>query len=285
MIKLLKTMLSDKEIIDLTNLSKDIRRQILKMIVKSEASHIAPSYSIVELLVYLYEKALRINPKKPKDPNRDIFILSKGWGVSGLYSILAHKGFFDKKLLDEYCNDGGKMIAMTTINDIPGIEATTGSAGHGLPIGAGMAMGMKLNKIDKRVYVIVGDGECDEGAIWETALIAAHHKLNNLIAIIDYNKWQSFGRTNEVLNLEPLKEKWRAFNWKVQEINGHNFSEILNAFNNTQKEQKKPHLIIANTIKGKGVSFMENNIEWHGTAPTPEQRDKAIQELTSEKYS
>ena len=278
MIKLLKTMLSDKEIIDLTNLSKDIRRQILKMIVKSEASHIAPSYSIVELLVYLYEKALRINPKKPKDPNRDIFILSKGWGVSGLYSILVHKGFFDKKLLDEYCNDGGKMIAMTTINDIPGIEATTGSAGHGLPIGAGMAMGMKLNKIDKRVYVIVGDGECDEGAIWETALIAAHHKLNNLIAIIDYNKWQSFGRTNEVLNLEPLKEKWRAFNWKVQEINGHNFKEIESAINNSHLSKDSPTVIIAHTVKGKGLSIIEDNNDYHYKTPREKELIVAKQE-------
>ena len=278
MIKLLKTMLSDKEIIDLTNLSKDIRRQILKMIVKSEASHIAPSYSIVELLVYLYEKALRINPKKPKDPNRDIFILSKGWGVSGLYSILAHKGFFDKKLLDEYCNDGGKMIAMTTINDIPGIEATTGSAGHGLPIGAGMAMGMKLNKIDKRVYVIVGDGECDEGAIWETALIAAHQKLNNLIAILDYNKWQSFGRTNEVLNLEPLKAKWQAFNWNVIEINGHDFKEIESAINTAHKSKDKPTMIIAHTIKGKGLSIIEDNNDYHYKTPREKELIVAKQE-------
>ena len=260
-------MLTDKEIRNLSSLSKETRRQILKMIVRATASHIAPSYSIVELLVYLYEKVLRINPKKPRDPNRDIFILSKGWGISGVYSILAYKGFFDKKLLDEYCVDGGKMIAMTTINDIPGIEATTGSAGHGLPIGAGMAMGMKLNKIDKRVYVIVGDGECDEGAIWETALIAAHHRLNNLIAIIDYNKWQSFGRTNEVLNLEPLKKKWESFNWQVIEINGHNFYEIETAINKSHQSKDRPTIIIAHTIKGKGLSVIEDNNDYHYKTP------------------
>lgn len=260
-------MLTEKEIINLNKLSKEIRKQSLKMIVKAVASHIAPSYSIVELLVYLYEKVLRINPKKPKDPNRDIFILSKGWAISCLYSILAYKGFFDKELLDDYCIDGGKMIAMTTINDIPGIEASTGSAGHGLPIGAGMAMGMKLNKIDKRIYVIIGDGECDEGAIWETALIAAHHRLNNLIAIVDYNKWQSFGRTNEVLNLEPLKEKWQAFNWEVQEINGHNFNEIDLAIKKSHLSKNKPTIIIAHTIKGKGLSIIENNNDYHYKTP------------------
>ncbi|MFA5770732.1 MAG: transketolase [Patescibacteria group bacterium] len=260
-------MLTDKEMTYLTNLSKEIRKQILKMIVKATASHIAPSYSIVELLVYLYEKILRIDPKKPGDPDRDKFILSKGWAVSGLYAILAHKGFFDKKLLDSYCIDGGKMIAMTTINDIPGIEASTGSIGHGLPIGAGMAMAMKLNKISKRVYVIIGDGECDEGSIWETALIAAHHKLNNLIAIIDYNKWQSFGRTNEVLNLEPLKAKWQAFNWEVQEINGHNFVEIELAIKKSHLSKDKPTIIIAHTVKGKGLSIIEDNNDYHYKTP------------------
>jgi len=260
-------MLTDKEIIHLTKISKEIRKQILKMIVKANASHIAPSYSIVELLVYLYEKILRINPKKPNEQNRDRFILSKGWGVSALYAILAYKGFFDKKLLESYCENDSKMIGIATLNDIPGIEASTGSIGHGFPIGAGMAMAMKLKKIDKRVYVILGDGECDEGSIWETALIAAHHKLNNLIAIIDYNKWQSFGRTNEVLNLEPLKEKWQAFNWQAIEINGHNFKEIESAISKSHLSKDKPTMIIANTIKGKGLSIIEDNNDYHYNTP------------------
>lgn len=271
-------MLTDSEIKQLSDLSKQTRKQILKMIVKATASHIAPSYSIVELLVYLYEKVLRINPKKPNDPDRDIFILSKGWGISGVYSLLAYKGFFDQKLLNDYCVDGSKMIAMTTINDIPGIEATTGSAGHGLPIGAGMAMGMKINRIDKRVYVIIGDGECDEGAIWETALIAAHHKLNNLIAIVDYNKWQSFGRTNEVLNLEPLKAKWLAFNWNVIEIDGHNFLEIESAVKKSHLSKDKPTIIIAHTIKGKGLSIIEDNNDFHYKTPREKELEVAKKE-------
>lgn len=159
------------------------------------------------------------------------------------------------------------MIAMTTINDIPGIEASTGSAGHGLPIGAGMAMAMKLKKIDRRVYVIIGDGECDEGSIWETALIASHQKLNNLVAIIDYNKWQSFGRTNEILNLEPLKEKWQAFNWQVIEIDGHNFNEIDLAIKKSHLSKNKPTIIIAHTIKGKGLSIIEDNNDYHYKTP------------------
>lgn len=260
-------MLTNKELIDLNIISKKIRKQILRIIIKANASHIAPAYSSVELLVYLYEKVLRINSKKPNDPLRDKFILSKGWAVSALYSVLAHKGFFDKKLLDSYCADGSKMIGMTTLNNIPGIEASTGSIGHGLPIGAGMAMAMKLKNIDRRVYVIMGDGECDEGSIWETALIASHHKLNNLIAIIDYNKWQSFGKTNEVLNLEPLKDKWQAFNWKVIEIDGHNFNEIDSAISQSHQSVDRPTMIIANTIKGKGLSIIEDNNDYHYKTP------------------
>ena len=260
-------MLTKKEIIHLTKISKEIRKQILRMIVKANASHIGPTYSIVELLVYLYEKVLKIDPKKPNDLQRDRFVLSKGWAVSGLYSILAHKGFFDKKLLDSYCADGSKMIGMTTLNNIPGIETSTGSIGHGLPIGAGMAMAMKLKKIKRKVYVIIGDGECDEGSIWETALIASHHKLNNLITFIDYNKWQSFGRTNEVLNLEPLKAKWQSFNWQVMEIDGHNFSEIAFAVQKGHLSKDKPTIIIAHTIKGKGLSIIEDNNDYHYKTP------------------
>ena len=260
-------VLSDKEIVHLTKISKGIRQQILKMIVKANASHIASSYSIVELLVYLYENILRIDPKNPSGIQQDKFILSKGWGISALYAILSYKGFFDKQLLDTYCENDSKMIGMATRNDIPGIEASTGSIGHGLPIGTGMAMAMKLKKIDRRVYVLMGDGGCDEGSIWETALIASHHHLNNLIGIIDYNKWQSFGKTNEVLNLEPLKKKWEAFNWNVIEIDGHNFQEIAHAIQFSHQSKINPTMIIAHTIKGKGLSIIENKNEYHYRTP------------------
>lgn len=270
--------LSKKNVIALQRESKEIRRTVLQMIVSATASHIAPSYSIVEILAYLYGYILKINPKKPLDKNRDRFLLSKGWGISALYAVLAEKGFFPKKYLKEYCLDGSKLIGIATYNGIPGIEASTGSIGHGLPLGIGMALGMQLQNIKRKVYVLMGDGECDEGTTWESALIAAHHHLNNLVAMIDYNKWQSFGRTNEVLNLEPLAAKWRAFGWHVYEIDGHNFNEIANVFSKVAKEKKQPSMIIAHTIKGKGLSAIEDNNDYHYKTPREKELKVAHEE-------
>jgi len=247
--------------------AKEIRKTVLSMIIAAHASHIAPAYSIVELLVYLYEHVLHINPKKPLDSDRDRFLLSKGWGISALYAVLVQKGFFNKKYLKEYCKDGSKLIGIATFNGTPGIEGSTGSIGHGLPLGIGMAMGMRMQNSKRNVYVLMGDGEMDEGTTWESALIASHHKLSNLTAIIDYNKWQSFGRTNEVLNLEPLAEKWKAFGWNVLEIDGHDFHEIASAFAHAVKEKNKPSMIIAHTIKGKGYSAIEDNNDYHYKTP------------------
>jgi len=237
------------------------------MIVEAQASHIASAYSCVELIVYLYEKVLRINPNKPFWPDRDRFILSKGWGISALYCVLQKKGFFKKELLREYCRNGSKMIGIATKNGIPGIEATTGSMGHGLPIAVGIAKALKLQSRKSRVCVIIGDGELDEGSTWEGILIGAHHKLDNLTVIVDYNKWQSFGRTNEVLNLEPLAGKWAAFNWHVTEINGHDFKDIHRAITTGLKIADKPKVIIAHTIKGKGLSVIEDKNEYHYKTP------------------
>jgi len=259
--------LSKKTITALQSEAKEIRRIVLSMILSAHASHIAPAYSIVELLVYLYEHVLHINPKKPFDMDRDRFLLSKGWGISALYAILAQKRFFNKKILKEYCKDGSKLIGIATFNGTPGIEGSTGSIGHGLPLGIGMAMGMRLQKSKRNLYVLMGDGEMDEGTTWESALIASHHKLDNLTAIIDYNKWQSFGRTNEVLNLEPLVAKWKAFGWNVLEIDGHDFQEIARAFASVAKEKSKPSMIIAHTIKGKGYSAIEDNNDYHYKTP------------------
>ena len=259
--------LDKKTTTNLKNKALGVRRSVLQMIVSAHASHIAPSYSIVELLVYLYEKILIINPKRPLDQNRDRFLLSKGWGISSLYAVLAQKGFIKKSLLASYCKDGSKLIGIATRNGIPGIEASTGSIGHGLPIGVGMALGIKLQNIKKKVYVLMGDGEMDEGTTWESALIASHHHLDNLIGIVDYNKWQSFGRTNEVLNLEPLAAKWISFGWKVHEINGHDFHEIAQSFSLTMREKNHPSIIIAHTIKGKGLSIIEDNNDYHYKTP------------------
>lgn len=259
--------------------AKEIRIEVLKIIFKAHAAHIASSYSCIDLLVYLYEKVLRINPKKPTAPNRDRFILSKGWAVSALYAILNRKGFFKKELLKSYCQNGSKLIGCITNNGIPGIEATTGSAGHGLAIGAGMALGAKIKNEKHRVFVLTGDGECNEGSTWETMLIAAHHKLDNLVAIIDYNKWQAFGKTNEILNLEPFAKKWESFNWSVKIINGHNFNDMHNAFAKIPINKNKPTVIIGHTIKGKGVSIFENKNEWHYKTPTENELLAAKKEL------
>lgn len=260
--------------------AKNIRKSILEMIVSARASHIASSYSITEILVYLYWEILRINPKNPLDPKRDRFILSKGWGVSALYAILASKGFFQKELLEQYCKNGSKMIGIATRNGIPGIEATTGSMGHGLPLGVGMAMAAKMQKRNSRIFVLISDGECDEGSTWEAVLQASHHKLDNLVVIIDYNKWQSFGRVKDILDLEPLAQKWESFNWAVRKIDGHNFDDLRKALSKIPFSKNKPSLIIANTIKGKGVSILENRNEWHYRTPTDLEIEIANKELS-----
>ena len=248
--------------------AKEIRQKVLSMIVSAHASHIASSYSAVDLLVYLYEKILNIDPHKPLSLDRDRFILSKGWGISALYTILARKGFFPAKLLDTYCKDGSELIGIATRNHVPGVEATTGSMGHGLPIGVGMAIAAKLQKRTFRVFVLIGDGECDEGSTWEAALLASHHELDNLTVIIDNNKWQGWRSIHDTLKLEPLADKWRAFNWAVAQINGHNFSEMEKTFSQLPLTPVKPNLIIASTVKGKGVSVLEDKNEWHYKTPT-----------------
>jgi len=260
---------------DYKNISKEIRKKILKMMFDSQTSHTGSCLSCVEILTYLYFKVLRNQLKE----NRDRFILSKGHAVAALYATLAQKGFFPEKILDGYCQDGGKLAGHSTKGSVPGIEASTGSLGHGLPMGVGMALAGKRDKKNYRVFVLMSDGECDEGSNWEAALFATHHKLDNLIAIIDYNKLQAFGRTNEVLNLEPLADKWKAFGWQVKEVDGHNFSEIKKAFSKIPFRKGKPSLIIAHTIKGKGVSFMENKLEWHYRNLTEDEYKKAIKSL------
>jgi len=260
--------------------AREIRNIILEMIVSAKASHIASSYSIVEILVYLYDKFLNINPENPLDPDRDRFILSKGWGVSALYTTLAQKKFFDKKLLKTHCKDGSKLIGIATRNGIPGIEATTGSMGHGLPIGVGIALAAKLQNLHYRVFVLISDGECDEGSTWEAILQAGHHKLDNLTVIVDYNKWQSFGRVKDILDLEPFVKKWQAFKWSATEIDGHDFPQIATAFSKLPFEKEKPTVIIAHTVKGKGVSVLENRNEWHYKTPTQFEIEIALKELS-----
>jgi transketolase len=236
------------------------------------------SFSIVDLLTTLYFRFLNVDPANPHDPNRDRFILSKGHGCSSLYVTLAHKGFFPTEKLETYMQNDSMFAGHPSALLVPGIEVSTGSLGHGLPVGIGIALAGKLDQKKYKTVVIVSDGECDEGTTWESALAAGNWGLENLICIVDYNKIQSFGTVKEVMELEPFLDKWKAFKWDVQEVDGHNHSEIAAALGRAHGGGK-PHVIIAHTVKGKGVSFMENTVDWHYWTPTDEHLTQALSEL------
>jgi len=271
---------NNKEIIKYQNLSKEIRKMILEIAFKTKTHHLGSSLSIVDLLTVLYFRTLKINPKKLKDISHDHLILSKGHACLALYSILVKKGFFsEKEFIRNYAVDGGKLGIHPDKDSMPGIEVTTGSLGNGLPIGVGLALADKINKSSYRTFVIVGDGECNEGIIWEAVMFASQHKLDNLIVILDRNNLQGFGRTKEVIDLEPLIDKWKSFNWSVKKINGHNFNEIIRVFDQIPFKKNKPSVIIADTIKGKGVSFLEDKLESHYKCINQEELEIALKEL------
>lgn len=259
--------------------AKQIRREVLKMAYCSHTAHIGSSLSIVDILTVLYFHTLKINPKKPNLKTRDHFLLSKGHASSALYTTLALKGFFSKKLLTTYCQDGSKLGMHPEIHSVPGIEISSGSLGHGLSLGVGTAIAGKVDKLPSRVFVLLSDGECDEGTVWEAALSAAQFKLDNLIAIVDYNKLQALGETNKIINLEPLADKWKSFGWAIREIDGHNIPQLLKTFSRIPFAKNKPTAVIANTIKGKGVSFMENQFIWHYKNLDEKSYQKALEEL------
>lgn len=267
------------EIEEYKEIAKRIRREILEMIYKAKMPHIGSAFSIVEILVALYFKCLSVSPENKKDKNRDIFILSKGHSCSALYAVLAERGFFKKEILKKFAVNGGLLEGHPTRNLDLGIEVSTGSLGHGLSIGAGIAVAKKFDNLNSRVFVLLSDGETQEGSVWEAALFAAHHQLDNLIAIIDYNKLQALDKTENILNLEPFKKKWESFSWQVKEIDGHDFNQIIQVLEEVPFKQLKPSVIIAHTKKGKGVSFMEDNILWHSKYPDEEEFKKALKEL------
>ncbi len=262
-------------------IATEIRKRIVRMHAKSRSSHIGSALSSVDILTVLYFGILKIDTKNPWAKKRDRFILSKGHAASALYAVLSLRGFFSEEILDEYCIDGGRLPGHSTMHCVPGVEVSTGSLGHGLSIGVGMAIAAKYDAFEYRIFVLLSDGECDEGSVWEASMFAAHRKLDNLIVIIDYNKLQAFGRTKEVVNLEALSDNWAAFGWEVKEIDGHNFSKIEDTLCRVPFKKNKPGLIIAHTIKGKGVSFMENRLEWHYKSPDKEQLEIALKELDS----
>lgn len=266
-------------ILDLSKIARDLRILALKMITEAKSGHPGGSLSSADIITTLFFHELVHDPKNPHWENRDRFVLSKGHGVPILYAALAKAGYFPEEEIYTLRKINSRLQGHPDHVRLPFMETSTGSLGQGLSVAQGMAMAAKLNQKKYKIYCLLGDGEIQEGQIWEAAMSVPKYKLDNLIAIIDVNKGQIDGYTREVMNLEPLKSKWESFNWEVQEIDGHDFDAILNALKQAQKQHEKPHMIIAQTIKGKGVSFMENNIEWHGIAPTPEQRDKAIEEL------
>ena len=271
---------TENEVLGLELKAAQMRKDVLEMIVRARGTHIASSFSIVDLLVYLYDKVLNIDPKHPKDEKRDKFVLSKGHGCAALYVVLANFGFFPKSILKSYCSPGSILGGHPDSARIPGVETSTGSLGHGLSVAVGFALANKINKINSKIYCLIGDGECNEGAVWEAAMVAAHHKLDNLVLILDDNKLLISGFAKDILDPLSFKKKFLAFGWNTIEISGHNFDQINYAFEKASAKKQRPAVIIANTIKGKGVSFMENQKEWYSILPNEEEMQVALKELS-----
>lgn len=252
----------NKKLIALRNKTEKIRKEVIKISYNSKAHHIGSELSCLEILVSLYFDVMNINPKKKIDA-RDNFILSKGHAALALYVVLAEIGFYSYNYLEKnFLTNGGKLGGHPDRNEKLGIDFCSGSLGHGLSIAAGMALSDKINKSKKNIFVLLGDGELNEGMIWESVLFCSHHKLNNLYAVIDSNNLQGFGFNTDVLNLDPIDEKFISFGWNVQIVNGHNLKEIILAFKKFKKNNK-PNLLIAKTVKGKGINFLENKLESH----------------------
>lgn len=266
-------------------LAKKIRIDTINMTHISNASHIGAILSVVDIISVLYTDILKYDPKNPNMEERDYFILSKGHAGAAVYSVLANKGFFDKKLLNTYYSNNSIFSGHVSHKDVPGVEFSTGSLGHGGNVACGIALSKKLQKKSNKVYVILGDGECNEGTVWEFALFAAQHKLDNLYVIIDRNNQQGLGYCKDILNTENLLEKWKSFGFNTNEINGHNHNEIRKALSEYSKNI--PNCIIAKTVKGKGISFMEDNLAWHYKSPQNQDYINALKEMevdTVEEY-
>ncbi|MFY9140866.1 MAG: transketolase [Thermacetogeniaceae bacterium] len=267
---------------DLEAKAKTIRKNIISMLAEAGSGHPGGSLSSVEIVTALYFSVLRLKPEEPLWQDRDRFVLSKGHAAPLLYAALAERGFFPVDELLTLRKLGSRLQGHPAWGMLPGVEASTGSLGQGLSIGLGMALAGRLDQRDYRVYVLLGDGESQEGQVWEAAMAAAHYRAGNLTAILDYNGLQIDGPIEEVMSPLPLPDKWRAFGWEVREVDGHNFRDLLTAFDWAQKVNDKPSMIIAHTIKGKGVSFMEGMVDWHGKAPDKKMAGQALEEIGAE---
>ncbi|MFL1471317.1 transketolase [Paraclostridium bifermentans] len=263
----------------LNGIARNIRRDIVTMIHSSKSGHPGGSLSAVEILTSLYFDEMNVDSRNPKMEDRDRFVLSKGHAAPVLYSTLAEKVYFDKAELNSLRKIGAMLQGHPDMKGIPGVEMSTGSLGQGFSVACGMAMASKLDNAPWRVYTLLGDGEIQEGIVWEAAMSAAHYKLDNLVAFLDYNGLQIDGEVEKVMNVGPAMDKFKSFGWNVIEIDGHDFDQIFAALDMAKETVGKPTMIIAKTVKGKGVSFMENNAGWHGTAPSDSDLEKALQEL------
>lgn len=264
---------------ELKNIAKNVRRGIVDEVYYAQAGHPGGALSCADILTYLYFNEMNIEPTNPKKDDRDRCILSKGQSSPALYSVLANRGYFPVEDLKTFRKLNSYLQGHPDINKVPGVDMTSGSLGQGLSVANGMAIASRLNKKDYYIYVIMGDGEIQEGQVWEAAMSSAHHKLNNVIAFIDFNGLQIVGSIKDIMNPLPIKEKFEAFGWNAIEIDGHNFAEIGDAIKKAKESKDKPTVIIAHTIKGKGVSFMENQVIWHGIAPNDEQYKIALEDL------
>lgn len=259
--------------------ARQIRAKLVEMSHNGKAAHLGSALSSVDILVALYWTKLQIDPRNMGKPDRDRFILSKGHAAAVLYATLAYRKIIPVSLLDTYCQAGSKLEEHPGPGNLAGVEAATGSLGHGLSLGLGMALAGKIQGQDYHVFVLLSDGECNEGSVWEAAMFAPAKNLNRVCAIVDFNKWQATGRSCDVNALQPLAEKWRAFGWNAIEIDGHNMDELVKVLTDIPKDPEKPTAIIAHTVKGKGVSFMEDDNNWHYRIPDKEELIKAKMEL------
>lgn len=260
-------------------IARRIRARLVQMSHVAETPHLGSALSCVDMLVAVYWGFLRIDPHRPQAEARDRFILSKGHAATALYAVLAERGFFDPALLDTYNVDGGVLPEHPGLQCVPGVEAATGSLGHGLPLALGMALAARIRGLDSRCVALLSDGECEEGSVWEAALFAPAQKLDSVMALVDYNKWQATGRSDEIMALAPLADKWRAFGWDACEVDGHDLDALLSALRRPADGSGRPRVIIAHTVKGKGVSFMEDDNNWHYRIPTADEVRRAREEL------
>lgn len=265
--------------LELQKTAANVRKGIITAVASASSGHPGGSLSTADIMTYLYFKEMKIDPKNPKNMERDRFVLSKGHCTPALYSVLANRGFFPVDDLKSFRQADSYLEGHPNMDKVPGVDMSTGSLGQGISAAVGMALAGKLDKKDYRVYSVLGDGELEEGQVWEAAMAAAHYKLDNLAAFVDYNGLQIDGKITDVMNPEPIADKFRAFGWEVISINAHDFDEIEKALEQAKTIKGKPTMIVAHSIKGKGISYMENQASWHGSAPKKEQAEQAIAEL------